>query len=346
MARPGVTYYDISRAAEAVKARGSEPTIDRVREQLGTGSKSTIAPLLKKWRSNKELNIEESETGLPSDLIRAVKSLRDRIQQESEEVVEQAKQDYQSRVRTLERSLADTQKELSTASNNEQNLNQQVEDLKGNCRQLKVGLNELQTQLTTVEVDRSAIQTRAQELKETIIELKEENRAVRDHFEHYQQRTAEDRQLERDQFQSQLQQLELQVESLTNQLLQTQQEKNDYKHRYEGAQEQADKFVFENQELKRNLEFQNEKLKKLRLECENKATRITASDESISELRAEVANLKEQLIHKRTALSSIETELQNAREYADRVSDENKEITQEKAVLQGRLIQLQESIKK
>ena len=44
MARPGVTYYDISRAAEAVKARGCEPTIDRVREQLGTGSKSTIAP--------------------------------------------------------------------------------------------------------------------------------------------------------------------------------------------------------------------------------------------------------------------------------------------------------------
>ncbi|MGH1472520.1 MAG: DNA-binding protein [Cellvibrionaceae bacterium] len=346
MARPGVTYYDISRAAEAVKARGSEPTIDRVREQLGTGSKSTIAPLLKKWRNNKELNIEESETGLPSDLIRAVKSLRDRIQQESEEVVEQAKQDYQSRVQTLERSLADAQKELSAASNNEQNLNQQVEDLKGNCRQLTDSLNELQTRLTAVEVDRSAIQTRAQELKETIIELKEENRAVRDHFEHYQQRTAEDRQLDRDQFQSQLQQLELQVESLTNQLLQTQQEKNDYKRRYEGAQEHADKFVFENQELKRNLEFHNEKLKKLRLECENKASRITAFDESISELRTEVANLKEQLIHRRTALSSIDAELQNAREYADRVSDENKEITQEKAVLQGRLIQLQESIKK
>jgi len=344
MARPGVTYYDISRAAEAVKARGSEPTIDRVREQLGTGSKSTIAPLLKKWRNNKELNIEESETGLPSDLIRAVKSLRDRIQQESEEVVEQAKQDYQSRVQTLERSLADAHKELSAASTREQNLKQQVDDLKGNCRQLTDGLNELQTRLTSVEVDRSAIQTRAQELKETIIELKEENRAVRDHFEHFQQRTAEDRQLERDQFQSQLQQLELQVESLTRQLTHSQKEKEDYRFRYESTQGQAEKVAYENQELRHKLGSFGSQIKKLEAECDNKNREIIESDQNISLFRTEVQDLKERLARKSVTLEGVETNLQEVRDYADRLEAEAKEIAEEKAVLHGRLVQLQASV--
>ncbi|WP_367808690.1 DNA-binding protein, partial [Alteromonas macleodii] len=41
MARAGVTYHDVAKAAEAIKSRHQEPTVDRVREHLGTGSKST-----------------------------------------------------------------------------------------------------------------------------------------------------------------------------------------------------------------------------------------------------------------------------------------------------------------
>lgn len=52
MARAGVTYHDVVKAAEAIKSQRQEPTVDRVREHLGTGSKSTIAPLLKRWRSD------------------------------------------------------------------------------------------------------------------------------------------------------------------------------------------------------------------------------------------------------------------------------------------------------
>mgnify|MGYP006413176901 FL=1 len=52
MARIGVTYVDIAKAAEIIKSQNQEPTVDRVRQHLGTGSKSTIAPLLKRWRSD------------------------------------------------------------------------------------------------------------------------------------------------------------------------------------------------------------------------------------------------------------------------------------------------------
>ncbi len=341
---PPLVHYDISRAAEAVKAQGSEPTIDRVREQLGTGSKSTIAPLLKQWRNNVELNIEESDTGLPSDLISAVKSLRDRIQQASEEVVEQAKQDYQSRVQTLERTLADTQKELSEALGRERTLKQQITDLETNSRKLSGELNGLESRFAVTESECDALQARVQELKETISELKDENRAVRDHFEHYQQRTVEDRQLERDQFQSQVRQLQSQVESLTKQLARSQAEKENYRIRYESAQNQAEKVTYENQELRHTLDSFSSQIKKLESDCDIKNKEIVEFDRIISHLTTEVQSLKEQLARKSVTLESAEADLHESREYADRLEAENKEIAEEKAVLQGRLVQLQASL--
>ena len=78
MARAGVTYHDVAKAAEAIRSQRQEPTVDRVREHLGTGSKSTIAPLLKRWRSD---NGEAADIGgLPNDLIEVVKSLHERVQ--------------------------------------------------------------------------------------------------------------------------------------------------------------------------------------------------------------------------------------------------------------------------
>ena len=54
MANSGVTYFDVSRAADRLQAKGIRPTIDSVRVEMGnTGSKSTIAPLVKEWRENR-----------------------------------------------------------------------------------------------------------------------------------------------------------------------------------------------------------------------------------------------------------------------------------------------------
>ena len=41
MARAGVNYHDVAQAAVELKAKGLRPTVDRIREFLGTGSKST-----------------------------------------------------------------------------------------------------------------------------------------------------------------------------------------------------------------------------------------------------------------------------------------------------------------
>ena len=50
MARSGIRYEDVKNTAEILLGRGLNPTIQRVRELLGTGSNTTISDHLKSWQ--------------------------------------------------------------------------------------------------------------------------------------------------------------------------------------------------------------------------------------------------------------------------------------------------------
>lgn len=50
MARSGIRYEEVKEVAETLLTHGLNPTIQRVREQLGTGSNTTISEHLKRWQ--------------------------------------------------------------------------------------------------------------------------------------------------------------------------------------------------------------------------------------------------------------------------------------------------------
>ena len=51
MARAGVTFLDVEKAVLQLQGRGKNPSVDAIRELLGTGSKSTIAQHLRDYRA-------------------------------------------------------------------------------------------------------------------------------------------------------------------------------------------------------------------------------------------------------------------------------------------------------
>ena len=53
MARPGVSYVQVSAAAEGLVESGRKPTIKNIREQIGSGSSTTISRHLKRWKLEK-----------------------------------------------------------------------------------------------------------------------------------------------------------------------------------------------------------------------------------------------------------------------------------------------------
>ncbi|MGC8146171.1 DNA-binding protein, partial [Salmonella enterica] len=80
MARAGILYSQVAKAASQLAAAGKAPTIDTVREALGdTGSKSTIAPMLKRWKTEHQEVVAGGDTGLPVDLVEAVKGVYQRL---------------------------------------------------------------------------------------------------------------------------------------------------------------------------------------------------------------------------------------------------------------------------
>ena len=71
MARTGVTFEQVSAAADALAGEGKTPSITAVREKLGTGSPNTIHAHLKTWREARPVARAEA-VELPADLRNAI----------------------------------------------------------------------------------------------------------------------------------------------------------------------------------------------------------------------------------------------------------------------------------
>jgi chromosome segregation ATPase len=81
MARNGVNYEQVAAVASQLVHADEPVTVDNVRIRLGgTGSKSTIAPLLKRWKTE---NVEQmrAPVALPRDLLHAVQRLYEEVDQ-------------------------------------------------------------------------------------------------------------------------------------------------------------------------------------------------------------------------------------------------------------------------
>ena len=56
MARSGIQYADVQQAIDALLTRGDAPSVQRIREVLGTGSFTTISEHFRHWRNEREQN--------------------------------------------------------------------------------------------------------------------------------------------------------------------------------------------------------------------------------------------------------------------------------------------------
>lgn len=349
MARAGVTYYDVAKAAETIKAGGREPTVDRVREQLGTGSRSTIAPLLKRWRSDNDGDAEVS--GLPHDLVDVVKSLHERVQQMADQRIEQARLEFEALNDERHKRLTEANTTIVQLTAHQQDMEVQIELLNNEKRHQSQSLEDTRINLAKTESQRDEAVARSSELKETVTELKQENRDIRDHFEHYQQRTAEDRQQERDQFRATNQQLHDQVHNLQGRLTQAESRKSELLDANAKLQRAVDELEQANasltsevsrkiediQSLTRNAE---EALKGMR-EYQHKNDQLTEKVAVITGMKAEAEKNVAVLSQ---ALEDTNTRLKASQDKVEFLSDENKVILQEKAVIQGQFKQLQSSL--
>ncbi len=82
MARPGITYSEVARAATQLIAQKIRPSIEAVRRILGTGSNSTINRHLRQWIKTQGVQAELEE-GLPDSLLIAVRGVYDAMHEQA-----------------------------------------------------------------------------------------------------------------------------------------------------------------------------------------------------------------------------------------------------------------------
>ena len=105
MARVGIKKEDIFLAADSISARGINPTISAIREELGnTGSMTTISTYLTQWREkNKEISInEEIPENVQNACFEVMKKIWVIAEEEANREIKAIKQSCDDKVKELE----------------------------------------------------------------------------------------------------------------------------------------------------------------------------------------------------------------------------------------------------
>ncbi len=188
MSRIGVTYLDVANAIVKLQAQGKTPSGDNIRAELGTGSKNTIIRLLREWKQQQGLPMDD-DGSLPSELLTAVKELWGRLQIKAGDAIDGYREEYDATLREIQQQLnqykakeTEWQSKIHTL---EERLYQQGED---NKRLNAVLIAEQQEKIKAVERG-EALQARHQEGESEKERLHQLLKHVQANLEHYQTAT-------------------------------------------------------------------------------------------------------------------------------------------------------------
>ena len=109
MGRTGVTLFEVEQAAVQLQGKGKNPSVDAVREILGTGSKSTISQHLRDWKSTQL----EAQGKLPQEVIAFVTGLWERLHGQVEQRVIDIEKASAEQMQTLQQALFQSQQALT-----------------------------------------------------------------------------------------------------------------------------------------------------------------------------------------------------------------------------------------
>lgn len=108
MSRLGITFEQVEQVANAILQAGQNPTIERIRSQLGTGSASTISKYLLIWRNKRAHGYEmEISTSPPDPVNQAVTKVWQQLQAENQAKLEALEEEAKHKIQ-----LAQEEKEL------------------------------------------------------------------------------------------------------------------------------------------------------------------------------------------------------------------------------------------
>ncbi len=345
MARAGILYSHVASAAVKLAANGKNPTVDNVREALGaTGSKSTIGPMLKRWKEDNQAALSQVELGMPPALLQAVKGVYEGMQGEFQLKLEQARQVHETQELRTAEELQQWRAKYVALDEGATALGATLDDANRTIVRLQDANQLLTVALAGAQSDQAGLQQRLADRASEVAALNGQLTQSRTQFDHYQESTAAQHSEVRQAFEQRAARMDLELGTLrqqsmqyqanaaqlSGQLTQTALEHTRLQSAVQVAQgdaasarSDAERFAFESAELSADLDRMKGKYEDIkgeltdtqialavqRRDAELSAARLVASDSQAHAHGQE----KQALLHQ---LAVLETELRQAREMA------------------------------
>lgn len=219
MARLGVMYQDIATTANQLVGQGKQPTIEMIRHTLGTGSSTTIANHLRKWRAEQDRSSGLApKDNLPPEIIAMMKGLWEQLNFQAQEKINLVETSHQQ-------TLAELQQDLQKYKNNNQRWQQLFNQWQQEKTQLANDKLTLEQAIVTLQKDHTVMQSKndtlqqqLQDKQERVNELQRFHAQAQANLEHYRESAREQRLIEQQQFEQQKQELLTEIKLLKEQV--------------------------------------------------------------------------------------------------------------------------------
>jgi hypothetical protein len=352
MARPGVTYLDVSNAAQKLVAAGRPPTIETIRIALGTGSNSTLGAHLRTWKSKQDQTQQvATKENIPAELVSALKGVWERVMNQSEDRIQSIQEETQQELVALKQEVKRLQKDNAHWQQQYQQTKQERDGFAHEKAAVEQLFSNAKIEIATSTEKLSSFAQHNKEKQAHIDELHRQNQQVQANLEHYRNASLEQRMADQQRHEQQQKQLEQTMQKINYELDEVKREKIIF-------QQQSKQAVFENDNLKSHLNKLETQHELIATRLANTLNDLVKQTEAQKNWQEQFQSLQEK--HDRQNKSFIELKTQHAmisqktetikielneiREQNKLLAHEKWILGQEKAQLYGQLKQLESCI--
>lgn len=338
MARVGVQFSDIEKAAFELHGNGKVPTVDGIRELLGTGSKSTIARHLRAWRAKQT----ETEGQLPQELAALVTGLWKKLHEGADQRIVAAESLAQQEVVSLNKKLAGLYQDQAQLKNQLHQAEEQTESIRSKKQALEETLIQHQQEQLRLQERNTGLAKQLEASKAENARLAQLTTNIQTNLEHYQdkmQKQQAELALQSDKRQNvyltEVATLKQQLGLLENQLHPVEKAKQELLAKLSNLEDEKTKLLDKNQAAVNDLASSQQENKVLIERLNHIEARAKGAEKSSSQAQSAHQELEKEHVISQDQNQRLQTELLRLQDKLSQLRQENQFLIQEKSQLEG-----------
>ncbi|SDF95600.1 replication region DNA-binding N-term [Onishia taeanensis] len=191
MARSGVQYEDVQRAIHTLLSRGDAPSVQRIREVLGTGSFTTLSEHLRQWRVEREENRDQPPAQeLPEALQTLTQELWRQAQDTASEGLALYRQEADQRISEAQEAARESDRRAEDAGQREAAVADHLANAQARLEEQSATLASCQAQRDSLAEREAKALQQVQQLEKELKRLQDRNEALA--AQHHEALTARD----------------------------------------------------------------------------------------------------------------------------------------------------------